>query len=94
VQFVLDLPVAADGVAEIGGAGMVGGQGGHGVGGLGAPATGSAAPTADHLDGLSGVGKQDPGAYGGGFHGAALDPAVRVVSAAVCDLAPVSMAGT
>src|SRR5512146_2197654 len=63
VQLVLHRPVAADGVAEGGGAGLVGGQRGDGVGGLGAPAAG-------HLGCLGGVGEQEAGAHRDGLYGA------------------------
>src|SRR5512144_236867 len=78
VQLVLHRPVAADGVAEGGGAGLVGGQRGDGVGGLGAPAAG-------HLGCLGGVGEQEAGAHRDGLYGAGLDLAVRMVPGAVPD---------
>src|SRR5512135_884274 len=52
---VFDVPVAADGVRQLGGVGLFGGQGGHGVGGLGAPPAGAGPAAAHDLDGLSGV---------------------------------------
>src|SRR5512135_374837 len=77
---VFDVPVAADGVRQLGGVGLFGGQGGHGVGGLGAPPAGAGPAAAHDLDGLGGVWEQDARADGGDNHGAGLGPAVTTVA--------------